>query len=168
MRLLVSVTLFLGLLWPVCSNSKPTPFPKGKHSPIVFYHVAEHSLSKQEMECLMRNVYYEARGEGFAGMVGVAQVTLNRHHVRYMGKTSLCGVVHAPNQFSWTKKRQAHPQGESWRQAQHIALLVLKGLRIRGLEQTLHFSHRTLTPRWSQRMVISLYIGRHHYWAIPT
>ena len=101
-------------------------------------------------------------------MVGVAQITLNRLLIKYRGKTSLCHVVHDPNQFSWTKVRQKFPQGKSWKQARHVAEAVLNGLRIQGLEQTLYFSRRTLKPRWSQKMVISLLINNHHYWAAPT
>ena len=44
-----------------------------------------------ERECLADNIYFEARNQGFAGWVAVAQVTLNR--VRDDRNVSLVGIV---------------------------------------------------------------------------
>lgn len=167
-RLLASVTVFLGLMWPVYSIGKPTPRHKAKQAQVIFYHVPAISVSKQEKECLAKNVYYEARGEGFTGMVGVAQVTLNRFHARFRRQTSICKVVYDLDQFSWTRIRQKDPHGKSWVTAGYIASLTLRGLRIRGLESSLHFARHTLTPRWSKHLLIGLLIGNHQYWVIPT
>ena len=62
----------------------------------------------KQLECLTRNIYWEAASEPFEGKVAVAQVTLNR---MASGKfpDSVCGVVHQKNvfyervvcQFSW-------------------------------------------------------------------
>ena len=62
----------------------------------------------RELDCLTRNIYWEAANEPFEGKVGVAQVTLNRVE---SGKfaNSVCAVVYQKNvfyekvvcQFSW-------------------------------------------------------------------
>ena len=43
-------------------------------------------LSKQEFECMARNVYHEAGVENNAGKIAVAQVTLNRVKSKKWGK----------------------------------------------------------------------------------
>ena len=50
----------------------------------------------RQLECLTRNIYWEAASEPFVGKVAVAQVTLNRME---SGKfaSSVCGVVHQKN-----------------------------------------------------------------------
>jgi len=58
-----------------------------------------------EMLCLAKNIYHEARGESEEGMKAVSYVTLNR--VMTTGfPDSICGVVYQRNsrgcQFSWT------------------------------------------------------------------
>jgi spore germination cell wall hydrolase CwlJ-like protein len=39
---------------------------------------ASRDLSERELECLIANVYFEARGEDALGQAAVAHVTLNR------------------------------------------------------------------------------------------
>jgi len=65
-----------------------------------------------QLECLARNIYFEARGEGEEGMIAVAYTTLNRV-MSDLYPSSICGVVYqgqrAPDgqiiknkcQFSW-------------------------------------------------------------------
>ena len=71
------------------------------------YGLAE--VEQKEVNCLAKNVYYEAGLESYEGQVAVAQVTVNRVED---GKfpTSICGVVHQKTrvpsgrtvcQFSW-------------------------------------------------------------------
>ena len=40
------------------------------------------TVSHKELQCLAKNIYHEARGEGIAGMMGIAQITLNRSQGR--------------------------------------------------------------------------------------
>lgn len=49
-------------------------------------------ISKDEMRCLVQNIYHEARGEDIMGMFGVAYVTLNRVESPAFPDT-ICGVV---------------------------------------------------------------------------
>lgn len=59
------------------------------------------TLSAEARACLVKNVYWEARGESRAGMKAVAQVTLNRVRAAQW-PDSVCEVVRQPRQFSWT------------------------------------------------------------------
>lgn len=63
------------------------------------FNYAKFSDDARQVHCLAENLYHEARGEGFYGLVAVAHVTLNRTDRR---NKDVCGVVHEPYQFSWT------------------------------------------------------------------
>ena len=62
----------------------------------------------KQLDCLTRNIYYEARGESRDGQLAVAQVTLNRVESGLF-PNSICGVVNERYrvksemicQFSW-------------------------------------------------------------------
>jgi hypothetical protein len=53
---------------------------------------------ERQLDCLTKNIYYEAATEPFEGKVGVAQVTLNRAE---SGKfpNDICRVVYQKNIF---------------------------------------------------------------------
>jgi spore germination cell wall hydrolase CwlJ-like protein len=53
-----------------------------------------------QIECLAKNIYFEARGESTAGRKAVGQVTINRAKDGRWPNT-LCGVVQQKHQFSW-------------------------------------------------------------------
>jgi spore germination cell wall hydrolase CwlJ-like protein len=56
---------------------------------------ASTDLSEDDLECLVRNVYHESRGESLIGQAAVAHVTLNR--VRSPAyPDSVCDVVWQP------------------------------------------------------------------------
>lgn len=124
------------------------------------------TVSHKEMQCLAKNIYHEARGESIAGMMGVAQVTLNRADTEYRGKKTLCDVVHDTHQFSWTKDNQKTKKLDksSWQQSQHIAQLVLLGVRIKEIEDSIYFhSHKIKSPSWTKNLSVNKKIGQHVY-----
>ncbi len=100
----------------------------------------------RQLECLTRNIYWEAASEPFEGKVAVAQVTLNRMQ---SGKfpNSVCGVVYQKNvfyekvvcQFSWhcegnQKMKPIHKP--LWRESEEVAKKVLlEGFRLPGLRR---------------------------------
>ena len=53
-----------------------------------------------ELYCMEVNLYHEARGESYKGLLAVGLVTLNRSRSPDFPNT-ICGVVHQPYQFSW-------------------------------------------------------------------
>jgi spore germination cell wall hydrolase CwlJ-like protein len=50
----------------------------------------------KQLDCLTRNIYWEAGSEPFEGKVGVAQVTMNRLNDGRFAD-SVCGVVYQKN-----------------------------------------------------------------------
>lgn len=75
----------------------------------IFKKVSYSDLSpeqKQEIDCLTKNIYYEAGFEPFEGWLAVANVTFNRVKSKHFPKT-ICEVVYQKTgkvyQFSWVK-----------------------------------------------------------------
>lgn len=121
--------------------------------------------TSRDMNCLAENVYYEAGIEPLEGKYAVAQVTLNRLKTGHWGK-SICKVVHARAQFSWTlKKKLAKPRGIFWEESQSIARNVLKnGVRVRPLQQSLMYHADYVNPRWVDQKQRITKIGQHIFY----
>jgi spore germination cell wall hydrolase CwlJ-like protein len=127
----------------------------------------------KELECLTRNIYWEAANEPFEGKVGVAQVTLNRVQ---SGKfaDSVCGVVYQKNvfyekvvcQFSWYcegnhKTRAVH--APLWRESEEVAKKVLlEGFRLPSLKDAYYYHADYVSPGWKLPKIEK--IGRHIFY----
>lgn len=138
----------------------------GIPKPLKTYYTQPKQVSSKDLQCLAMNIYYEAIGEERNGMIGVAQITLNRLKTKRWGK-NICSVVYAKKQFSWTRsktKRYKVPKGKHWIKSQKIAKEVLAGLRLKGLENILHYHADWIPhPSWSQKMKVHAVIGQHLY-----
>ena len=123
------------------------------------------AYTSKELECLTKNIYYEAGIEDRTGKYAVANVTVNRMKSGKWGK-DLCKVVYAPKQFSWTlKSHLPNPYKDLWEDSQQIAVDVLSGARVRGLKDSL-FYHSTYikTPKWVDTKEYVITIGRHIFY----
>ncbi len=115
-------------------------------------------LSPAEQECLAAALYYEARGEGRAGQMAVAEVVVNRAHTAGYPR-SVCGVVYQGNpggttncQFSWACNGDMHRGREpgAWHQARKLAVNIGTG-KVALTDTTNHalFFHATsVRPHW--------------------
>lgn len=128
----------------------------------------------RSLECLARNVYYEARGESIAGQYAVAEVTMNRKAARAYPKT-VCEVVYQQNwdpirgrfvgAFSWTEfDVLPPPAGEAWRRAQKVAHDVYYERHAPTLDGALHFHATYIKPEWSKERERVARIGRHVFY----
>jgi spore germination cell wall hydrolase CwlJ-like protein len=118
-----------------------------------------------ELLCLAKNIYYEARGEPMHGKIAVAQVTLNRVTHRTEFQSSICGVVYAKHQFSWTMGQYREPRGEAWREAQAIAKAVIIGTVHLPDFKALYFHNLTVKPQWNKTKELVARIGNHIFYA---
>lgn len=128
----------------------------------------------RQLECLARNIYWEAASEPFEGKVGVAQVTINRVEDGRFGK-DICGVVYAKNviyervvcQFSWYcepthKIKPVHPA--LWDESMEVAKKVLlEGFRLPSLKEALYFHADYVNPGWGNKEKIAQ-IGTHIFY----
>ena len=137
----------------------------------------EHMITAEqrtkELDCLTRNIYWEAANEPFEGKVGVAQVTLNRVESGKFAPT-VCGVVYQKNvfyqkvvcQFSWFcetthKVRPIHVP--LWRESEEVAKKVLlEGFRLPSLENALFYHADYVSPNWKLPRIEK--IGRHIFY----
>lgn len=127
----------------------------------------------KELDCLTKNIYWEAAGEPFEGKVAVAQVTVNRtNHPAF--PSSICDVVYQKTavqqkvvcQFSWFCERtyQVKPVFRpEYEQAALVARKVLlENFRIESLSDALYYHADYVTPRWHKKQVAK--IGRHIFY----
>ena len=120
--------------------------------------------TKAELLCLAKNIYYEARGEPMQGKIAVAQVTLNRVTHRTEFQSSICGVVYAKHQFSWTMERHREPRGAAWHEAQVIAKAVIVGTAHLPSFKALYFHNLTVQPQWNKTKELVARIGNHIFY----
>jgi spore germination cell wall hydrolase CwlJ-like protein len=121
--------------------------------------------TKAELLCLAKNIYYEARGESVYGKIAVAQVTLNRVTHRTQFDASICQVVYAKRQFSWTHEKHKLPSGTAWQEAQLIAEAVINGLAHIPEFNALYFHTRQVNPIWNRNKKVIARIGNHTFYA---
>jgi spore germination cell wall hydrolase CwlJ-like protein len=128
--------------------------------------VREHiKYTKTDLDCLTRNIYYEAGVEDHRGKFAVAHVTINRLKTGYWGDT-ICRVVYAPKQFSWTLARMLpKPNPDLWAESESVARKALEGHRVRGLAQSL-FYHAVYikNPNWADPQHEVGQIGSHIFY----
>jgi N-acetylmuramoyl-L-alanine amidase len=118
-----------------------------------------------DIDCLARNIYHEARGEPLEGQLAVAQVTLNRVQSGVFHNT-VCGVVYAHRQFSWTlDKTKRVRDAKAWRAAQDISRAVLtKSIDLPEFRAT-YFHTRQVKPRWAKSKTRVAVIGNHIFYS---
>jgi spore germination cell wall hydrolase CwlJ-like protein len=123
------------------------------------------NYTPKDVECLTKNIYYEAGVEGRVGKYAVANITVNRMKAGHWGK-NVCRVVYAKKQFSWTLKKQLpKPNQNLWQESQSIALDVLTGARVRGLAHSLYYHADYIRqPYWADPAEYVLTIGRHLFY----
>jgi spore germination cell wall hydrolase CwlJ-like protein len=129
---------------------------------------------RKNLDCLARNVYFEARGEPLAGQYAVAEVTLNRQASRHYPRT-ICEVVYQKNwdplrkryvgAFSWTEfDSLPEPGGEEWQRAWRVAEAVYYGKTVPRLQGALHFHATYIKPDWAKSRQRVARIGRHVFY----
>jgi spore germination cell wall hydrolase CwlJ-like protein len=128
--------------------------------------VKEHiKYTKTDLDCLTRNIYYEAGVEDQRGKFAVAHVTINRLKTGHWGNT-ICKVVYARKQFSWTLARKLpRPDSRLWAESEEVARKVLAGHRVRGLTRSLYY-HATYIkdPHWADSNHEAGQIGSHVFY----
>ena len=123
--------------------------------------------SKKDIECLARNIYYEAGTEPVTGMYAVANVTINRVKSGYWGK-SICNVVYAKDQFSWTKEKKrawVELKGPAWATSRAVAEATLaQGIRVKRLNHALFYHADYVSPNWRDNSKKVLKVGHHIFY----
>jgi spore germination cell wall hydrolase CwlJ-like protein len=119
----------------------------------------------QDVECLAKNIYHEARGEPFHGQVAVALVTVNRL-ASGLFQDTICKVVYANRQFSWTlNKNKQVRDSKAWASAVEIATAVLSRKIYNPDFTAVYFHTKQVQPKWAKTKIIIARIGNHIFYA---
>lgn len=128
----------------------------------------------RQLDCLTRNIYWEAGNEPFEGKVAVAQVTMNRVESGRFANT-VCGVVYQKTmfyekvvcQFSWyceSGNRTQPIHSRAWQESEEVAKKVmLEGFRLPSVEKALYYHADYINPGWGKPRVAK--IGRHIFYS---
>ncbi|MCC5996903.1 MAG: cell wall hydrolase [Oceanicaulis sp.] len=137
-------------------------------------HLQSARLNARERQCLAEAVFYEARGESFAGQLAVAEVVLNRVRHNAWPET-VCGVVYQGAeratgcQFSFTCDGSVEraPYGRAWRRAELVADHALMGFARPVTRSATHFHTIAVDPYWNSSLVQTRRIGSHIFYRPP-
>ncbi len=116
---------------------------------------------REHLDCLTKAIYYEARGEGYKGMLAVAHVVVNRtKSPKY--PDDICSVIYQRNQFSWTQKPPKIVSHHIFDQAREIAYRVLSGETKDPTKGAVSFHSTAVDPEWNKKPKII--IGNHIFY----
>jgi spore germination cell wall hydrolase CwlJ-like protein len=137
-------------------------------------------LNEQDVYCLTRNAYYEAKGDSQMSQIAVTHVVLNRMNTEGFPKKA-CDVVYQKNknpesqrvvcQFSWTCDRKLMGQlpaqeASSWREslaAVEKALAMYYHRRVDVTEGSTFYHAHYVNPGWRGVEKVTT-IGSHIYY----
>jgi len=129
-------------------------------------------------KCLAEAMYFEARSEGWRGMMAVGVVIKNR--VADPGYPSdICSVVRQGKywrgnpvkhkcQFSYycDGRHERPAEKKAWQEASDIAgILMSTNLMVEGLEKATHYHSITVQPPWTVGLKRRRQIGDHVFYA---
>ena len=137
-------------------------------------------VNSEELECMSKNIYFEAAMESTAGKLAVAQVTMNRvNSSRY--PNTVCKVItqgrHYKNgfpvkdrcQFSWyCDGKLDEPQIKSswWKESQEVAKYVLSTPDLMDITDgaTHYHADYISSPRWANPRRKTVEIDTHIFY----
>lgn len=134
--------------------------------------VAQPVYSEADMECLQKNIFFEARNQEPIGMAMVGIVTLQRTKMPQYPST-ICGVVYQRWQFSWTaeKKHDINMknaiEANAWRQSGEIARnLVKHANKLDVIYKDVAYYHKTtIYPKWANTMQREFVLQDHVFYS---
>ena len=137
-------------------------------------------VDPKELECMSKNIYFEAAIESTAGKVAVAQVTMNRvRSVHY--PNTVCGVItqgkHYASghpvrdrcQFSWYcdgKHDEPPTRGSMWKESQEVAKYILTTPDLIDITDGATHYHADYipSPRWAEPRRRTVEIDTHIFY----
>ena len=144
---------------------------------LAFLALLPSSAFADEHQCLSEALYFEARDQGWRGMLAVGVVVQNRmRDSRY--PSSGCGVVRQGRywrgnpvkhlcQFSyWCDGKHERPaERAAWTMARNLAAMLLSTrIQVEGLGNATHYHTTSVWPPWSTRLRRQMQIGRHVFY----
>lgn len=133
-------------------------------------------VSDRQVECLAKNMYFEAKSEPEAGIRAVGYVTLNRVTDPHFPKT-ICEVVHQRErgmcQFSWVCARGRNPRiddQDRYQWIRQLAMDILYNYSDQDAKDpskgSLFFHATYINPNWKLKRTVR--IGQHVFYKRPS
>ena len=200
------VRMFLALfavLWYTASPTGSATVPSHMITPVVYkadhieiakpsyYKPLEYNIVKYsdaDVNCLAKNIYFEAGVESTAGKLAVANVTINRAANKNYPNT-ICGVVQEGIHYYNAQKNEHFPvrdrcqfswycdglldeprEGKTWESAQELAKKVLVNHYDKALiditDGATHYHANWMEtyPNWSKKKKVMASIDRHIFY----
>lgn len=138
-------------------------------------------VPEEEIKCLAKNIYFEARDQKLKGQLAVALVTINRVNSKRF-PNSICKVVKQANRkngklikhqchFSWyCDGLSDNPKDKiAWKVAQVLAKAMYdETLDIDDfLHGATHYHRKDVDPYWNRKMLKVNTIGDHIFYIDP-
>ena len=189
LRILIFFTILLFLPFSIGGNSlnqywNPEAFSiKRAHTdamPPMLMITNVDQVDPMELECLSKNIYFEASTESTAGKIAVGQVVLNRKDsisfpntvcdVVYEGKHYKSGFpVRDRCQFSWycDGKHDRPFRGKLWENSVELAKFLLETDDLVDITDGATFYHADYisAPRWTTTKIKTVTIDRHIFYS---
>ena len=136
-----------------------------------------YSFDEESQRCMAEAMYFEARGEGWRGMLAVGVVIRNR--VAPPGYPSpICGVVRQGRlsdglmrkwqcQFTFfcDGKPEDPEDRAAWSMAQGLSKIVIEGqVMLTGMEGVTHYHTTSVQPPWAKQFAAKRRIGSHIFY----
>lgn len=145
------------IITPSIAQTKTTIFETEK-TPILY--------NRKDLQCLAKNIFFEAGTESMLGKIAVGQVTVNRVKNGYWGET-VCDVVTAKDQFSWTNKDDLSIDKDSRNYKDSVVAakrVLAERKRLRVLRHALFYHADYVRPNWADRTQKIGQIGTHVFY----
>jgi spore germination cell wall hydrolase CwlJ-like protein len=115
------------------------------------------AFARSELECLAKNLYFEARGESEAGQFAVGFVTMNRVRNKRW-PDSVCKVVYQPGQFSWVKDAHSNEPRDTklYHKMIYIASIVMQSKEVE------YYGHYFNTTHSKAKSIVV--VGNHRFY----
>ena len=141
--------------------------------------VSAQSINNSEFQCLIQNGYFEARSDGYASVMGVTNVVLNRVEdprypdniceVVYQGRQDSNGnMIRNQCQFSWycdgKSDRMINDELENKVKIVVRETLALWYNNIDITEGATHYHANYVRPTWAKTLNYTTQIGTHKYY----
>jgi spore germination cell wall hydrolase CwlJ-like protein len=123
-------------------------------------------LCDQSKDCkkLAEAIYFEARGEGWVGMVAVGHVIMNRVKSKKY-RNSVKDVIERPYQFSYIKevKNKTIREPVAYRKCLSAAYSVMSGASKDNTKGATHYFKKSMPryPKWSRSLERTVAINNH-------
>lgn len=129
-------------------------------------------ITEKELDLFVKTVWAEARGEGFNGMLAVAEVIVNRVKSERSWGNSLTEVVHQRKQFScWNQRdpnrrkiERVSEKDKDYVLAKQACLQALKGTNV--TQGANHYHTTRVRPRWAKGASLLTQIGKHKFYHV--